>query len=1216
MVNKQLDTPHQPQAGADNNLHKIFIQDVLSPTEDSSKTATPKKEPEKSAMTPAAGPNPLLASGEVFVIPPEITPDSGKQKGEGQADKKGDGQTDKSGKGDGKKTPYRSPFGSVQDTVSYLDLDHSFKPKTKPDASKLDPLNPIVGPQLPKPEVKKAEVLPLPRIEVPKPDAKKDVPVPPAKQGETPKPDAKKDAPVPAKPGETPKPDAKKDVPVPPAKPDETPKPDAKKDAPVPAKPGETPKPDAKKDVPVPPAKPDEVPKPDAKKDAPVPPAKPGETPPQDPKKEIAPPPKPGEAPKEDDPNKREVLPPPRPAEKEEMGPPAPEKVDEKSKGAEKEAAPKPRPVPVDTPDGKGQWSVTEAGDWQLKDQFGKVTKEHPDFPGRKVTDVSKQDDGSVKITLDNGKILRERPDGGKIHYPNEAAFKKNQPNEIAGRFQDIEWDGDKMKSYFDVAQKKQFHQVDTNKWVEDPKAAKAMEAAEKAAESQTPNPTFNESNIMDAIKLAKEKNQPLVSMLTADGKLSEEQQAAMKNNPTNAVFVVINRANMNSMMSRGMDPTAFGALRDLGGGQGDLNKIQTGFVGKFDAKDFGATFKPTKSGTIQEVMATIKPPVPPKRQVELDGATGTLKQTYLEGPAKGTREEVRSNGIRETYNTDGSMKVEVPTYKGGKYVFTFKDQFTKEKQSLQNPDEFKVVSKTGSETVWKKGDKEYTSGSQKWKADIALDKDGTYSYTEKDSGEKRSQTVTGRIEETNPKEKSTLIKDKDQILKAKVGDQELQVDYGEDGKPSEYRHVNENRKLTKNSDGSWADAPIDSNKPYTKPSDFEKDVYSHKDLDPIQKMRLIENTKKFDAMTKFSDAEKKEVYKQADRLLKGRSDSAMPSNEKAALADQLFWHIANDTRNEQGYNNTCNVTVLRGLLFKDQPSVVAKLAADVANDGQFVTKDGSTIRPPMDSVRAREGSPEATFPPKGGRTGLSKLWDVSACNAVFQRDTKDPFGQAVAKGFLRYEEVPPEGRSDTGARIVRKNTDGSEYVLYLNKSSGGASPYDSPRMYPSRIADAWEQMTGQKLEGRFLIHNNRGVDDSTIFNRVVGSKINSEKELETALMKDDTAKIIGGNTGLLSQRYKQQLAVNEGKDPNTVTRAGGGEHVWLVTGYDAKTKTVTLDNSWDPGYDMPSKADAAKAGRDMKKLVTVSLKDLYDTMQASSPGEGGTILWYTRPKK
>ncbi|MBX9668224.1 MAG: hypothetical protein K2X93_11420 [Candidatus Obscuribacterales bacterium] len=961
----------------------------------------------------------------------------------------------------------------------------------------------------------------------------------------------------------------------------------------------------------MPPVKPEDkkdAPKPDAKKDTPVvPPAKP-EVPPQDPKKEIAQPPKP-DVPK--DGPKGETLPPPKPAEQ--MGPPKP---------AEQMGPPKPPEVakpklPVDAADGKGQWSATDAGGWQFKDKFGKVSAEHPDFPGRKVTDVAKQEDGSVKITLDNGKIVRERADGGKLQYPSEDAFKKNQPNEVTGRFQDIEWDGDKMKSYFDVAQKKQFHQVDKDKWVEDPKAAKAMEAADKAAESQTPNPTFNETNVLAAVKLAKDKGQPLVSMLTADGKLTEAQQAAMKNNPTNAVFVVINNQKADSMMRAGMEPTAYSALRDLSGAGGQVGNIKVGFVGKFDAKTFGDGAKASKTGTVEEVMATIKPPVPPKRDVQLDGATGTLTQTYLDGPAKGTREEVRANGIRETYNTDGSMKVEVPTYKGGKFVFTFKDQFSKDKQTLQNPEELRIVSSTGSESVWKKGEKEYTAGTTKWKADISLTKDGTYSYAEKDGGETHSQTIAGLIEETNPKEKSTLVKDKDRVLKAKVGDQELQVDYGKDGKPSEYRHVNENRKLTKNTDGSWSDAPIDGNKPYTKPSDFEKDIYAHKDLDPIQKMRMIENTKKFDAMTKFSDSEKKEVYKHADRLLKGRSDSAMPSKEKAALADQLFWHIANDTRNEQGYNNTCNVTVLRGLCFKEQPSVVAKLAADVANDGEFVTKDGSTIKPPMDSVRAREGSPEATFPPKGGRTALSKLWDVSVINATYQRDTKDPFGQTVAKGTMQYEEEPPEGRSDTGARIIRKNGDGSgnDYVLYLNKTSGSA-PYDGPRMGTSRIADAWEQMTGDKLQGRFLLHNNRGIDDRATFSRIFGSKIASEADLEKALMSNDKAKIMQGNTGILSQRYKQQLAVNEGKDPNTVARPAGGEHVWLVTGYDPKTKTVTVDNSWDPGYDMLSKADAATAGKDPKKLVTLSLRDMYESMENSSPGEGGTIQWFIRVKK
>ncbi|MBX9668223.1 MAG: hypothetical protein K2X93_11415 [Candidatus Obscuribacterales bacterium] len=228
MVNKQIDAPHQPPAGADDNLHNIFIKDVLNPPAEDSTKNTPKKEPEKSETTP--GPNPLFTSGEMLIIPP-VMADIGQPKGDEQSGKKG--ETDK--KGDGKKLPYRSPFGSVQDTVNYLDLDNSFKQKARP----FDPLTPFVGPQPQKPgdkpDVKKAEVLPLPKLEIPKdalkPDAKKDAPLaPPVKpedKKDAPKPDAKKDAPLvpPVKPEDKKdavKPDAKKDAPLaPPVKPDD-----------------------------------------------------------------------------------------------------------------------------------------------------------------------------------------------------------------------------------------------------------------------------------------------------------------------------------------------------------------------------------------------------------------------------------------------------------------------------------------------------------------------------------------------------------------------------------------------------------------------------------------------------------------------------------------------------------------------------------------------------------------------------------------------------------------------------------------------------------------------------------------------------------------------------------------------------------------------------------------------------------------------------------
>jgi hypothetical protein len=743
------------------------------------------------------------------------------------------------------------------------------------------------------------------------------------------------------------------------------------------------------------------------------------------------------------------------------------------------EVAPPPKVVPIKSADGKLNYHCTGAGDWHTVDKLGRVSSEHADFPGKKITNVEAQPDGSVKITVDGGNIVRELVDGGRALFPDQAAFKANHPSDLAGRLSNIVWDGDKVKSFVSVSKKTNWYQVADDVWSNDPNA-------------------------------------------------------------------------------------------------------KTGWNG----------------------------------HIEIDGARGTFSRLNNDGASKGVRDETRANGISESYKPDGSMEVEIPYPDNQKYLFKFKESFAPGKNLLTNPEEVKVVDSAGTATVWKKtGANEYQNESgTKWKTEIEVKKDGTYSYKDLDDGERVLRTRDGHYEKEVPKDKSLVVKDNGKITRVKVGDDDIQIEYGADDITTEIKHVNKNLRLTLGPDGKWTDSALDVGKPYSKPDKFDLDTYTHRDLDAFQKVRMIDNVAKFRASSKFSQVEKDKVFKESDRLLNGRKDSVMNSKEKAMYAEQLFWHIENHTRNEQGSNSTCSVTALRGIAFKEQPSVVAKLAADLANDGQFTVRDGSVIKPKLDSMRVRPGSVEESFPPKApNRSALSKLWDVGAVNVSMQRDTKDPFGSTVPKGSMQFEEVAPTNRSDCGARIVRTDANGVEWVLHSEKN-GSLTPYDSPRVgYPSRIADIWNQMTGEKLTDRFLLHDNRWVDDQTVFKNLVGSKQKSEQELEAVLKSNDRPKLTQANTGILEQRFRQQQAVNEGKDPKTIAKTAGGEHLFLVTGYDAASKTVTIDNSWSSGYDVPNKAEATAQGKDVNKVVFVTLSDLYEAMRTQSAGDGSTIRWVQR---
>lgn len=603
------------------------------------------------------------------------------------------------------------------------------------------------------------------------------------------------------------------------------------------------------------------------------------------------------------------------------------------------------------------------------------------------------------------------------------------------------------------------------------------------------------------------------------------------------------------------------------------------------------------------------------KGTVAIDSATGAFVKTTSEGTRKDIRDVHRLDGIRESHRADGSMDIQFRFPDNTIREFAFKSNFSAN-PSMSQPESIRTIKPDGSEYLWKhtSGD-EYDCEGTKKKFSVTVTADGAYSYKNLETGYRLERDNAGRLEEETPADKSLVVMEKGRVVSSKLGTHETAMQYDKDSKLSELRHLNENRVWSKDANGKWSDAAIDSTKPFAHASDFELAIFTHDALNSVQKVRLVDNVRSVEGSSSFSDSQKKEVRKHAESLLADRPGAPMTREERAGYVDQLYWHIANPKRNEQGGNNSCNVTTLRGVSLFDSPQHVARVVADVANTGELKTTDGSIIKPPIDSVRPRKGSPESTFPPAdGSRSALGKLWDVASINVFYQRQTTDELGSSVTKGSLTYCEVAPTGRSDTGNRLAKKEADGTIKYLAKNKGNNRVDAYDGPRMYASRVGDVNYQITGQALGERFLIHTSHGVGDSASWKNVGGLQIDSKAKLEQALSKGKFPYMIQGSTAVLSQRYNQQQAVNEGKDPNTIARPTGGEHLWLVTGYDAKTRTVSVDNSWSSGYDVQNNAEAAASGKDLKKHISISVDDLYDTMQAHS-SEGGESYTLTYAK-
>lgn len=955
-----------------------------------------------------------------------------------------------------------------------------------------------------------------------------------------------------------------------------------------------------------------------------------------------------------------------KPAEKAEDKPA--EKVEEEPAV---ETAPPPRPVPVKGADGKGVYESTESGGWTFKPKYGQASSEHVDFPGQKITNVESQTDGSVKLTLDSGTIVRELPEGGRVHFADDAAFKANHPSGVAGKSRDIVWDGDKIKSFYSESLKATYHQVGENSWSTDPKAA--ADKGWKGTITYDGKGNFQQVTLDGAEKGDRYISRPNGIKETTHANGSFDMSIPYSDRTTASFKFKTGFEDGKNVLKQPEEVT----ILDPGGsetvwkrtGENEYTAGSTKWKAEIEVtRDGTYTFKDTETGErgvrYKNGIAERETPANKTTTVKEDGRLVKVKVgddvfevDYETNPDKNAKPS--ANEQAEAKRAPAPGKLLSPDNTGAERRLDSTDIASESttKKALAdakaanipvislvtdkgNPNVQKAlaylsqqklattidISKSNADEMMRKG-LEPTQFNSLWSSKGANVNHESYMTSIAPSAIGADMKANPKVATpSNPEEFVQFLKDSGVNL-SKPEDEKavLSLLQGKSPRaveaekvsvrPSEYRHVNLNLKLTRGADGTWTDSAIDSSKPFTKPTAFEKDMYTHNDLDPIQKLRMKGNLTEFNNSTKFSADEKGNVLKHADRLLNGRKDSALDSKEKANLADQLFWHIANNMSNEQGFNGTCNVTTLRGIGLKEKPSVVAKLTADIANDGQLTTLDGSVIKPKMSSIKVRPGSPEENFPPKSpNRTALSKLWDVTTNNVFAQRATVDASGNACRKGAMSYEEVAPTSRTDTGARTILNDANGNEWVYSSTKQGKSTEPYDSPLAgYPSRMADVWHQVSGEKLTDKFIVNSNRWLDDKAKFKELVGDTVGSEKDLEKILLKPSGAKILQCNTGILEQRNKQQKALDEGKDPKTVALPAGGEHVILVTGYDQASKTCSVDNSWNTSYDVPNKAEAIAKGKDPAKTVFISLSDLYKMTETKTAGEAGTTYSWVR---
>src|SRR5262249_11465945 len=162
-------------------------------------------------------------------------------------------------------------------------------------------------------------------------------------------------------------------------------------------------------------------------------------------------------------------------------------------------------------------------------------------------------------------------------------------------------------------------------------------------------------------------------------------------------------------------------------------------------------------------------------------------------------------------------------------------------------------------------------------------------------------------------------------------------------------------------------------------------------------------------------------TYHQISRLIQAGDSAPLGAAERLRLAEQVLHHAAAPMKIDQGVNKTCNVTTVEKRIFTRQPSEAARLIADVATTGRYVTANGAVVnleripgglKPDQEALwswtRPFDAKQNSDIRLDGRRTYASQLLQNTAVNIKYASHKGD---------VIMYEKHDTSVRGDTGER-------------------------------------------------------------------------------------------------------------------------------------------------------------------------------------------------------
>ncbi|MBS1955738.1 MAG: hypothetical protein JST89_16260 [Cyanobacteria bacterium SZAS-4] len=339
----------------------------------------------------------------------------------------------------------------------------------------------------------------------------------------------------------------------------------------------------------------------------------------------------------------------------------------------------------------------------------------------------------------------------------------------------------------------------------------------------------------------------------------------------------------------------------------------------------------------------------------------------------------------------------------------------------------------------------------------------------------------------------------------------------------------------------------------------------------------------KIEESTRLTDEQKAKTLKNVLQLLDNGSDpKASPDSRTAPFgmyqiaAIQSAMHVAEPDTVTQYAHPTCAMASLEVSAYTRTPDVATDLVSQVLRTGKFVAGDGTVIKIDPLSMRPERGSESinrVAFNQYSNkdvfRSYASQIFQTTAQNVFWQTRTRNPDGDRVPKGSLRYE-------LHFGTRPGVEGTPTGFVVDY----SGKRPKYWEAEGYRDEDINATSDLISDRLR-------HRPIPSSAL------KTFDTFKDWLARAPREDMPVSIGVDARYLSESLKGEpdilghaINIHASFDP---VEPGGGDK-WMVAiknPWDGRTKFITIPELWKMAYER----DHFKGpmGQTSKTMVPVS---------------------------